>query len=202
MAEDNVIINEGAEDLINESAEELHGVARKVWKIANNMKDTIQVAIQHGYEFAVKTLLGVRGEVTIEKNAKNNNWSKAKTGGVAFTIKFPKEIGDYDMIIFSPKTAKDRAEINYAELFVSPDVNDSQVCISCAREPRVTITLVYFIIRGGTAIPDSSTSENQGDTSDTGNQDNQSGTPDAGNQGDGSDGFVGDFVEVPIEEED
>lgn len=45
MAEDKVIIDV--------SVEELKGIARKVWDIANGMKNTIQTAIQTGYNGAV-----------------------------------------------------------------------------------------------------------------------------------------------------
>lgn len=45
MAEDKVIIDESVEDL--------KGMAKTVWDIANGMKNTIQTAIQNGYDAAV-----------------------------------------------------------------------------------------------------------------------------------------------------
>lgn len=87
---------------------------------------------------SVDSLYGASGSVVIKSTA----WS-----GAAARVKF-FNIGEHDMIIFSPATEADRALLNKYSIFINPVVTDGIVNLTAKTTPSESITLVYFIGRG------------------------------------------------------
>ena len=119
-------------------------VAERVKFIAENIKNTIQATVQEGYNAAVKALYGYCGEITIQKE----KWISDENGKIEYEVLL-EDAPENGIIIFSPSTTDDRDQINYAELFVSPNVENSAVTLTCKRTPVKAVTMSYIIMRNG-----------------------------------------------------
>lgn len=123
---------------------DMASVAELVQGIAENMQATIQTAVQNGYQCAVKELYGYYGEITIQ----TEDLEADENGKIEYEVLL-EDAPENGIIIFSPSTTDDRDQINYAELFVSPIVEDSTVTLTCKRTPVKAVTMSYIIMRNG-----------------------------------------------------
>ena len=76
-----------------------------------------------------------------------SDWSVTDEGITA--TKELADIGDNDLVLFSPSSSADKESVMESDLFILPENIGNTVTFYAAKNPTGTITLFYFITRGG-----------------------------------------------------
>lgn len=124
-------------------AQQLHNAINETNKRINDLNSSF--ATDEELQEGVKSAKGVSGNITLN----TSQWANNENGITATHIFADADLGENDLILFSPAEAADKEEIMACDLFIQPESIDKTVTFYAAKMPNKNITLFYFITRGG-----------------------------------------------------